>query len=137
MDAKTGYSDGVAVSKRNSEANTKLREKIQGGETRKETYQGNWQRVDINDVVERFAPGSSPVQNKGKIEFWSMDRKYTVVADTGGGYLRIYDNTTNQYVGLNGEDLHNYTDERGKQHGRSKSDFRAVTHFKIKKRGEK
>lgn len=136
MDAKTGYSDGVAVNKRNSEENVELSKKIKSGETRKESYQENWQGADINDVVERFAPGASPVHEKGKIIFHSQDGKYEVVADTGGGYLRILDKTAKQYVGLNGEDLHNYTDEQGKQHGRSKTDFRAVTHFKIKKRGE-
>ncbi len=136
MDAKTGYSDSVAVSKSNSGNDQELAIKISGGETRKDTYQSNWKSVDINDVVDRFAPGATPIPNGGKIEFTSMDGQYTVFADIGGGYLRIKDNNANQYVGLNGEDLHNYTDERGKQHGRSKSDFRAKTHFKIKKRGE-
>ena len=136
MDAKTGYSNSVAVSKSNSDSDQKLAEKIQGGETRKGTYQSNWQRVDINDVVDKFAPGATPVQNNGKIEFRSQDGKYTVVADTGGGYLRIYDNEAKMYVGLAGENLHNEQDDCGKWHGRSKSDFRAKTHFKIKKRGE-
>ena len=42
----------------------------------------------------------------------------------------------NQYVGLNGENMHNYVDSRGKQHGRSKADYNAVTHFRILKREE-
>lgn len=61
---------------------------------------------------------------------------YGVYADTGGGYLRIYDFSTKQYAGLSSESLHNHTDSKGKRHGRSKADFNAVIHFGILKREE-
>ena len=136
MDYKTRYSRGVGLAKEEAKQEAELQKKISQGHTRKEVYGGNWAAVNINDVINRFTPGTEPIRVGGKMVFVSDNGKYGIYADIGGGYLRIYDFTSKQYVGLHGESMHNYTDARGKQHGRSKAEFNAVTHFRILKREE-
>lgn len=74
--------------------------------------------------------------DQGKVKYTSSDGKYEVVADIGGGYLRIYDHSKKCYVDAYGNDVRNYTDEKGKQRGRKKADRMALTHFRILKREE-
>ena len=136
MDYKTRYSLGVELAKREAGIEAELQKKISAGHTRKEIYGENWQAVNINDVINRFTPGAEPIRESGKMVFVSNDGKYGIYADIGGGYLRVYDYITKQYVGLNGENMHNYVDSKEKQHGRSKADYNAVTHFRILKREE-
>ena len=136
MDYKTRYSRGVELAINEAKIEAELQKKISQGHARKEVYGGNWKTVNINDVIDRFTPGAEPIRIGGKMVFVSNDGRYGVYADIGGGYLRIYDFTSKQYVGLNGESMHNYTDSKGKQHGRSKSDYNAVTHLRILKREE-
>lgn len=63
-----------------------------------------------------------------------------MIADVGGGYLRIQDlskKTRNaQYLNLDGTDGHNYVSTDGKIHGKDKSTYNTTTHFRIKKREE-
>ena len=136
MDYKTGYSKGVSLAKSEAQEEAALQKKIANGHSRKEVYGSNWQSVNINDVVHRFTPGAEPMRINGKMVYVSNNGQYGIYADIGGGYLRIYDFKSKQYVGLNGENMHNYTDSAGKKHGRKKSDFNAVTHFRILKREE-
>lgn len=136
MDYKTAYSQSVTLSKEMTKEEADLQKKISSGESRKNTYRENWKSVNINDVVERFTPGGDPIRINGKIVYSSNEGKYEVIADIGGGYLRIKNLRTNEYIGVNGQSMHNYTDANGKQHGRSKADFNSVTHFRIKKKEE-
>jgi len=131
MDYKTKYSRGVELAKNEARIEAALQRRISLGQTRKEVYGENWKAVNINDVIERFAPGTEPIREGGKMVFVSNDGRYGVYADIGGGYLRVFDFTIKQYIGLNGESMHNYVDSKGKQHGRSKADFNAVTHFRF------
>jgi len=136
MDYKTEYSMGVGLAKTEAQEEAALQKKIANGHSRKEVYGSNWEAVNINNVVHRFAPDAKPMRINGKMLYVSGDGRYGIYADIGGGYLRIFDFKTNQYVGLNGESMRNYTDSTGKQHGRKKSDFNAVTHFRILRREE-
>ena len=79
----------------------------------------NWikQKVNINEVVSKFAPDSAGIVNGIKYEF--RGAKYTVVADMASGYLRIKDNKTGNYLKLDGTPGN-----------------RSETHFKIKKKEE-
>lgn len=72
----------------------------------------------------------------GKVIYISLNGRYEIVADIGGGYLRIYDNKFGCYVDAYGKDVRNYIDHNGKQHGRTHSKQLALTHFKIFKREE-
>lgn len=136
MDVKTGFSAQVKNSKSAAEIDKELNRAIIAGEGRKETYSKNWSIVDINDIVERFAPGVTPKLENGKVTYTSEDGRYEVAADIGGGYLRIVDNVLNCNVDAFGNDVRNYTDENGRQHGRSHSEQMALTHFRIRKKGE-
>lgn len=107
--------------------------------TRKEMYGFEWDTVDINDVVNVIAPGATPVIDGGKIKYYNADGTMAVVADISG-YLRVEklqtDTKKKQYLDQFGNDAHNVKDERGKIHGRSKSDFQKATHYIIKKKKE-
>ena len=139
-DAKEMYSDGVYTRKVEAIADQKLMEKIAGGIHRANIYGKNWESVNINDVVDKFAPNSEPEYTDGKIYFYNSDRTVAVITDVGGGYLRIQDLTVKQkhplYLNLDGSNGHNYTDCNGKIHGRNNSEYNEATHFRIKKREE-
>lgn len=136
MDVKTGYSTIVTGSKNAATANEELNKKITAGQGRKEAHGVNWTSVNINTIVDRFAFGTTPTVNAGKVSYVSSDGRYEVIADIGGGYLRVYDNGRKCYVDAYGNDVRNYTDKNGKQHGRSKAQQRALTHFRILKKEE-
>lgn len=59
-----------------------------------------------------------------------------------GGYCRLEDyqyylqTGKHLYLDIDGNDVKNYKDANGKQHGRKKSDFNKITHFKILHREE-
>ena len=135
MDAKTGYSTMVTEAKSAAETNDELNKKITAGQGRKATHGANWTSVNINTIVDRFTPGATSELVNGKVKYVSTDGRYEVAADIGGGYLRIFDNRIGHYVDEYGRDVRNYTDN-GKQHGRSKADQQASTHFRILKREE-
>lgn len=140
MDAKARYSEGVYTRKIEALSNPGLAEKIARGISRAGKHKQEWKSVDLNYVVSRFAPGSEPVYQGEKIIFKSLDGKRAVVADVGGGYLRIQDlskkTSKRLYLNLDGSDGHNYKDANGKTHGKSHDEYQKTTHFRIKKRGE-
>ncbi len=136
MDAKTGYSNIVNGSKKAAVADVVLNNSISAGHNRKEVHGENWSATNINNVVDKFTPNATPIIKNNKVIYNSTDDRYEVVADIGGGYLRIYDNKKKCYVDLDGEDVRNYTDKRGKKHGRKKTEQQALTHFRIFKREE-
>ena len=138
MDYKSGFTNGVNERKQQGNADASLARTIERGKGRAVDYGSNWAEVDIDDVVKSLAPGSQPEYQDGKIIYRNAEGTLAVVADVGGGYLRIQDLTaaskSRQYLNLDGTPAHNYTDINGKQHGRSKAQYNAATHFKIKKR---
>lgn len=136
MDAKTGYSTMVSGSKNAATTNEELNKKITAGQGRKATFGTNWASVNINTVVDRFTPGATPQVVNGKVVYASSDGRYKIFADIGGGYLRILDTHIGHYVDAYGRDVRNYTDGKGKQHGRNPSEQKALTHFRILKKEE-
>ena len=136
MDAKTGYSTMVTGSKSAAATNEELNKKITAGQGRKVTYGQNWTSVNINTIVDRFTPGATPQVINGKVKYISSNGRYEIIADIGGGYLRIYDHRKGCHIDAYGNDVRNYIDSRGKQHGRSPSEQKVLTHFRILKREE-
>lgn len=136
MDAKTGYSTIVKGAKKAAEDSEELNKRVIAGQNRKEKYVSNWSEVNINSIVDRFAPETSPEIDNGKVVYSSSDGRYKIIADIGGGYLRIYDSIMECYVDAYGNDVRNYVDENGKQHGCNHSKQMALTHFRILKREE-
>lgn len=136
MDAKTGYSTLVSGSKNLARTNSILNKNISSGQMRNTLYSSNWESVNINTIVEHFAPNSSPHVISGKVIYVSKNARYEIIADIGGGYLRIYDHNLKCYVDKHGNDVRNYIDKNGKSHGRNKAEQQALTHFRILKREE-
>lgn len=91
MDAKTGYSTMVTESKNAATTNEELNKKIAAGQVRKVTYGQNWTSVNINTIVNRFTPGATPQVVNGKVKYISSNGRHEIIADIGGGYLRIFD----------------------------------------------
>lgn len=82
-------------------------------------YNDNWskQKVNLNDIVNEFAPNSEGKVRGMKFEF--KGDRYDVVADMSAGYLRIWDKKIKKWVKLDGS--------LGTQ---------SETHYKIKKSEE-
>ena len=139
-DYKGAYSAAVLSSKNEAlnEGMEELYDNIQKGKSRAQQHGENWETVDLDVVVNRIAPDSEPIRERGKIYFYNKDRTMAVVADIGGGYLRVLDLTKDtkhkQYLDQYGHDAHNYIDGQGKTHGRSKAEYNRCTHYKIKKK---
>ena len=143
MTDKDGYSKSVAQHKASALTDKHLAQKIAEGQSRASSYKSNWQSIDFNEFLSRFAPGSVPVEapgNPNKLYYQTPGRSIRVVVDIGGGYCRLQDMSTHyqkaQFLDINGHDAHNYKDANGKTHGRSPAEFNEVTHFRIKKKGE-
>ena len=136
-DIKGTYHNSVIMNKIKAIFNGELKNAIIRGMQRKNTFGKNWLCVNINDFVANFTPNPIRENIGNKIKFIGNDKKYCITADKTGGYLRLEDyqyflkTGKHLYLDINGNDVRNYTDENGKQHGRKKSDFNAITHFKI------
>lgn len=143
MTKKQMYSKKVAQQKTAAQTDANLAQKILEGQRRAADFKQNWQSVDLNAIVEKFAPGSTPTvspDNGNKVYYQTPGSPIRVVADLGGGYCRIEDWSSGgrkpQCLDINGNNGHNYVDEHGKTHGRSHADYNQATHYRIKKPGE-
>lgn len=112
-DSKSMYSE---VSKGYVEANVNEKNYI-NSKTREAKHNNRWLKyqVNINDIIDRFAPDFHAEVHNTKYIFASKD--YNIVTDMASGYLRIFDNNLKRYVTLDGTV------------GNDKN-----THYKIKKR---
>ena len=92
-DDKEVYHVMVLEQKEFAKTDDVLSKAIKAGHDRKEKYGSNWVKVNLNDVVDKFAPGIQPYVNKeGTKIIWSNpETKIDVVCDVGGGSLRIQD----------------------------------------------
>ena len=119
-DSKTKYSDSSNNYINKTVPNSENAQKDYNNSKMKEQkYNNEWstQKVNINEVVEKFAPNTDGYV-KGYKYIYESER-YQVVADMVAGSLKIVDKKTNQPVKLNG-----------------KPGSRKETHYKIKKREE-
>ena len=82
-------------------------------------FNENWKKnkVNLNEVVKKFTPGSKGHAKGVKYEF--ENEHYIIKVDMPAGYLRIYDKKLKKYVKLDGT-----------------AGMLEETHFKIKKRSE-
>lgn len=139
MDAKRKYSKLVEKVKNNLDRNEMLLRKIKERNRHQEKYKDLWEKVNLDNLVAKFAPNSEPVINEnGKIIFRTPGSNIQVVAEATIGSVRIQDlSVTNgrSYLNLNGERMNNIT-ENGKTRGLSRKEYELKTHFRIKKLGE-
>lgn len=104
-------------------------------------YKENWQTVNLNSFVEKFAPGAKgEISEDGrKIYYNNKENSLRVITDVVGGYCRLVDTSKTgkeRFLDINGKDARNYINEKGKTQGRSRDQFNEATHFRILKRKE-
>lgn len=87
---------------------------------REAKYNENWkrQKVNIIDIVEKYAPNATPC-HKGYKFYWEGEEN-VVIADMIAGYLRILHKPTGLHYRLDG----------------TLTDDKDSTHFKIKRKKE-
>lgn len=139
-DIKDRYSDGVYTRKIEALNDPELGSIIARGIARAAKRKKDWQAVDINEVVAKFAPNAEPEYHGGKIEFVNADRTIGVVADVGGGYLRIenknYTTDSDRYLDLDGNLVTMFRNKKGVLKPVDNDMLMKLTHFRIKKREE-
>lgn len=111
------------------------------GEQRAAKYGNGWQEASLDDTVNRLVPNPTiyDIKENGNAKriYESVTSSYSIIEDIDGKYFRIKNSSlpgkkeSSKYVGLNGEDVHNI-EINGKIRGRSKSEYRQATHFKIR-----
>lgn len=120
-DSKDEYStaSGEYV-KHNSLETEKAQREYERSKARETRHNNEWKQnpVNINEIVERFAPNAKGKKNGVKYIYYG--ERYNVIADMASGYLRIQDAATKDYLKLNGTPGTNAD----------------ATHFKIKRREE-
>ena len=138
-DSKAQYSSGVAGQKALAQLDAELKQKLDRASERKAKYKPNWQTVNINDLVDRFAPGSTAQIEGSKITFQADGSDLQIVCDVEAGSCRLKDTTNptrRPYLDINGNPVGNKILPGGKQSGRSKAEYNELTHFRILKREE-
>lgn len=139
-DSKSQFSSGVAGQKALAQLDSELKAKLDRASARAAKYHSNWQTVNINDFVDRFAPGSTAQISGSKITFQTDGSNLQIVCDVAAGSCRLRDTsitTSRCYLDIHGNVVdNNKTLPNGKKTGRSKSEYNAITHFRILKREE-
>lgn len=136
MDAKRKYTRLVEQVKKNLDKDEILLNKIKERNRHQEKYKEFWQKINLDEIVAKFAPNSAPIINEnGKIIFRTPDSNIQVVAEATIGSARIQALSitgSREYLDLKGNRMNNIT-ENGKTRGLSKKEYEQKTHFRIKK----
>ncbi len=92
MDAKTRYTKLVENAKNEIAKDKAKFDRIKERNQHQQKYKELWEKVNIDEVVEKFAPNSEPVINdSGKIIFRTPGCNIQVVCEATIGSLRIQD----------------------------------------------
>lgn len=125
-DYKSPYSD---ISKKYIEilvpASSLEQDRYNRSKARERKNNENWtkQKVNLNEVVDRFIPEDSDVvtrRTEGGVKYIFEGSRYAIKCDKASGYLRIYDKKAKSYC------LPDGTPSKNPE----------KTHFKIKRREE-
>lgn len=103
-DAKGYYSTNAEKARIMAEKSSTMSKKQHGSDVRVAKFRSQWKTVDINEIVSKYANGSEPYVNGGKIIYHNEDSDYSVVADSFHGYLRIQNVKTRKYLDLEGKE---------------------------------
>lgn len=106
------------------------------GAARSEEFSKYWEEASLGETINKFTPDYEVIEklNKGKILYKSDISNIQIVYDANGNYFRIEDlnlKGKRRYLDINGNNVSNKI-ENGKQKGRSKEEYEALTHFKNK-----
>lgn len=138
-DSKAKYSSGVSKQTVLAQLDASLKDKLDRAAGRAARYHSNWQTINLNDFVDKFAPESVPEISGSKIVFRTPGSDIEIVCDVRGGYCRLKDASITSrrcYLDINGNVPGNKTLPNGKQIGRTKYEYNVMTHFRILKREE-
>lgn len=139
-DSKGQFSSGVAGQKALAQLDEKLKAKLDRASERAAKYKSNWAPINLNDFVDKFAPGSIAKRSGSKITFQAENSSLQIVCDVSAGSCRLKDTTITTsrcYLDINGKPVdNNKTLANGKKTGRSKAEYNEMTHFRILKREE-
>ena len=73
-DYKSGYSTASSKTKSIASHNSGLKKAQSKAEARSHAYRENWEKVNLNDVVGKFAPGEKPYLDGNKLYSFSLSR---------------------------------------------------------------
>ena len=143
-DDKEIYHRIVLEQKELAQHDEKLARGIKAGHARKERFGANWQKINIVEMLARFAPGArARVNADGTKVIWSNpELQIDVICDVGGGSLRLQDMSVvgkqkrPRYLDINGKVVRTTAKGNGKQRGLTKEEQQALTHFLIMTREE-
>ena len=118
---------------KNKEERVKIK---RDGSTRAAEFSKYWEEASLKEAINKFTPEYEIIEklDNGKILYNSKKTNIQIVYDTNGNYFRIEDLTLKgkrRYIDINGNNASNKI-ENGKQKGRSKEEYEALTHFKNK-----
>ena len=103
--------------------------KIRNAIKRYRSHRDTMRPVDLNEVIEKYAPGSVAYFEGYKINFHTEGSDYIVICDPAG-YLRIQNLRTKCFVDyFTGKDV-------TKKEGLTEKEILERTHFRIKRREE-
>ncbi len=122
--------------KNNNQIDDDLGNRPLGGAQRANQYSHNWQKASLKDARGKFAGDNPKVTHtrSGKIIHENRKTGVQVVYDREGDYFTVLDPSIKgkrKYLDLNGDVPNNKTLPNGKKAGRSPSEYREVTHFKV------
>ncbi|PBC74944.1 hypothetical protein [Fibrobacter intestinalis] len=136
MDAKGKYTRLVQTVKENIDKDKVLKKCLENRNRHQAKNKQLWQKVNLDKLVERFAPGSVPeINNNGKIIFHTPGSDVQLVAEATIGSVRIESlkiSSHRKYLDLDGT-LRNNITVNGKTRGRTKEEYELATHFRIMK----
>jgi len=126
-DYKSGYSTASSKTKGIASHNSGLKKAQSKAEARSHAYRENWKKVNLNDVVGKFAPGEKPYLDGNKLSYHKFGSDIKIITDPFGGYLRFYSISKDAYVTMDGRTRKNFKD---------KAEFYKHSHYYILKREE-
>ena len=136
MDAKGKYTRLVQNVKENIDKNAALKKRIENRNQHQSKNKDLWQKVNLDTLVEKFAPNSVPeINDSGKIIFHTPGSNVQLVAEATIGCVRIERldlSGQRRYLDLDGV-LRNNITVNGKMRGRTKEEYELATHFRIMK----
>ena len=134
MDAKGKYTRLVQNVKENIDRNAALKKRIENRNQHQSKNKDLWQKVNLDTLVEKFAPNSVPeINDSGKIIFHTPGSNVQLVAEATIGCVRIERldlSGQRRYLDLDGV-LRNNITVNGKMRGRTKEEYELATHFRI------
>lgn len=136
MDAKGKYTRLVQNVKENIDRDAALKKRIENRNQHQSKNKDLWQKVNLDTLVEKFAPNSVPeINDSGKIIFHTPGSNVQLVAEATIGCVRIERldiSGQRRYLDLDGV-LRNNITINGKTRGRTKEEYELATHFRIMK----